>query len=165
MIFFNLEKSINIQFFIVFSKILVLKILLKIGKIQIFKKKTRKNYFFFINFRTFQKLVYYRNSTEEGRAAQVLRVLSRSFSRRPMTEAVGEVLTASEAVTIMATLTGIYKESLEEDVSGKALSLITILMDSHGSRIVYEDKLHQKFAEISNFVIEMVGFGKMIEKN
>ncbi|CAL2033775.1 unnamed protein product [Caenorhabditis brenneri] len=89
------------------------------------------------------------------RLEQVTRVLSRNFSKKPMTEAVAEVLSSTESVEIMTILTEIYRDPKQMELSGKALSLITILMDAHGSRIVYEDKLHQKFAAISNFIIEM----------
>ncbi|PIC47565.1 hypothetical protein B9Z55_006879 [Caenorhabditis nigoni] len=92
---------------------------------------------------------------EDQRRDQVLQVLSRNFSKKPMTEATAEVLTVSEAIEIMTALTQIYKELREDDICGKALSLITVLMDAHGSRIVYEDSLHQKFATVSNFIIEM----------
>ncbi|CAP37861.2 Protein CBG20930 [Caenorhabditis briggsae] len=92
---------------------------------------------------------------EDQRRDQVIQVLSRNFSKKPMTEATAEVLTVSEAIEIMTALTQIYKEMREDDICGKALSLITVLMDAHGSRIVYEDSLHQKFATVSNFFIEM----------
>uniref|UniRef100_A0A1I7TFP1 RTP1_C1 domain-containing protein n=1 Tax=Caenorhabditis tropicalis TaxID=1561998 RepID=A0A1I7TFP1_9PELO len=91
----------------------------------------------------------------EERQKQVAEVISRNFSKQPMTEAVAEVLTVSESIDIMTSLTDIYRDPSAVNASGKALSLITILMDSHGSRIVYEDKLHQKFAAISNFIIDM----------
>lgn len=92
---------------------------------------------------------------EDEQHEQVIRVLSRNFSKQPMIEATAEVLTVSESIEIMTTLTQIYKESTKADISGRALSLITVLMDAHGSRIVYEDSLHQKFAAVSNFIIEM----------
>ena len=93
---------------------------------------------------------------EDERREQVCQVLARNFSKQPMTEATAEVLTVSESIDIMTSLTEIYRELSKIDISGKALALITILMDAHGSRIVYEDKLHQKFAAVSNFIIEMV---------
>ncbi|EFO88706.1 hypothetical protein CRE_06716 [Caenorhabditis remanei] len=92
---------------------------------------------------------------EDERREQVCQVLARNFSKQPMTEATAEVLTVSESIDIMTSLTEIYRELSKIDISGKALALITILMDAHGSRIVYEDKLHQKFAAVSNFIIEM----------
>lgn len=79
-----------------------------------------------------------------------------------MTEACGAVLSVTESIEIMTILTEIYRESPDISISSKALTLITVLMDAHGSRIVYEDKLHHKFAAISNFIIEMVR--KVLEK-
>uniref|UniRef100_A0A8R1DXA5 Uncharacterized protein n=1 Tax=Caenorhabditis japonica TaxID=281687 RepID=A0A8R1DXA5_CAEJA len=93
----------------------------------------------------------------EERRSTITSVLSRNFSKPAMMEACSAVLSAADSVEVMTVLTEIYKEPVEEsiDISGKALSLITVLMDAHGSRIVCEDRLHQKFAAISNFIIEM----------
>lgn len=93
--------------------------------------------------------------SESERRAQVSQVLARNFSKIPMTEACGAVLSVTESIEIMTILTEIYRESPDISISSKALTLITVLMDAHGSRIVYEDKLHHKFAAISNFIIEM----------
>ncbi|CAI2324616.1 unnamed protein product [Caenorhabditis sp. 36 PRJEB53466] len=108
------------------------------------------------------KLASTKKNAEE-RFEQVVKVLSRNYSKRSMKEAVGQVLSAAESVEIMQVLTEVYRQSVVvtddddgvADRSGKALALITVLMDAHGSRIVYEDKLHTKFAAVSNFLIEM----------
>ncbi|CAI5441019.1 unnamed protein product [Caenorhabditis angaria] len=105
--------------------------------------------------------------------ADLLKILSRNFSRKSMTEQTSQVLTTLESIEIMLELIDIYKSFEEpknqENVAKKALGLITILMDAHGSRIIYEDELHQKFAQISNFIIEMQSllgtFAKFETKN
>ncbi|CAB3405638.1 unnamed protein product [Caenorhabditis bovis] len=101
---------------------------------------------------------------ENLRRKRIEKLILRKYSREALSLSATHSLATGEALEIMKILTEIYQgfevEELNNDIdekilASKALSLITVLMNSHANRIINEDKQHQKFAEISNFIIEM----------
>uniref|UniRef100_A0A1I7XG39 Ig-like domain-containing protein n=1 Tax=Heterorhabditis bacteriophora TaxID=37862 RepID=A0A1I7XG39_HETBA len=82
-------------------------------------------------------------------------ILCRGFSDRFMAENAVNILTSDEAALVIEWCAHIYQDQEKENISEQALSLISVLIDTHGNRFIWDNDSHDKILNVITLVTDL----------